>query len=118
MPDILTVIIFLLGLPVSVWVWANIYAIIDETDRAVPLVRLAATGCVILAGLLLIGRTYVWPLLAAWITIMVIYVGVFYAYRHLALGVEQHTDRPVPFLTDELTRDEEEELDLPDPPQT
>ena len=89
------VVVYLLGLPLAVVWLANVYSVIDEPERAHPLIRLLTMTCLILAALLVVGREYATPLLYALGTVFTLYVGTFYATRYLALGVPRYMDRPL-----------------------
>jgi len=91
------VAVYLISLPVAVYLLANLYALRDEHEKAVPLVRLAASLCAVLIILLVIGRGYLYPMLYAVLTIAIVYVAAFYLARGFALGVDSHADTPPDF---------------------
>lgn len=107
------VMIYLISLPVSVYLLANLLALRDETEKAPSLVRLAASLCVVLITLLVIGRSYLYPMLYALATIAITYVATFYLIRGFALGVTSHADRP-PELSKHETTDDDKEPRRPD----
>lgn len=106
----IAVFVYLVGLPLSVYLWANLFALRDEPEKAAPLARLAASLCAVLIALLLIGREYLYPLTYAALTIAVVYVVAFYGARHFGLGVGSLSDSPLELYKETDAGEHEEDV--------
>ncbi len=112
------VLVFVIGLPVSVVLLANLFALLDEPDKAAPLVRVAANLCILLALLLLLGRQYLYPLALALLTVALLYISIFYLARWFGLGVERYGDMPLqtPVETEDYGSGEEHQPEFENSP--
>jgi hypothetical protein len=98
----------IIGLPFSVWLLANLCAIIDEPQPLPSLLRLSLSVCLILAVLVLTDVAWLYPLLTSFAVVAVFHIVGFFAMRELGTGVpvyERTPPRP-PLLDEEVTENE------------
>ncbi len=87
---------YLISLPVSVWLLANLLSIIDEPNKAGAATRLVASLVLIILALLFTDREYLTPLLLGFSTVLILHVAAFFIVRRLGLGVPIIEDTPDP----------------------
>ena len=94
----------LLGLPFSVWLLATLCAIIDEPAPVPAMVRLSLGICLILAVLLLTDAELLYPLVTAFIVVVVMHLGSFFLVSGPGTGVPVYERTPPhpPLLEDEI----------------
>jgi hypothetical protein len=77
----MSLLVFLLGLPLAVYTLAGFFALIDFSDKSRALVILSARLLINLCLLLLFGAHH-WPwLLTAYAVVVVLHLGCFFAVR-------------------------------------
>lgn len=87
---------FLLSLPLSVWLLATLYALIDEPNPIVPLLRLITGLCVMLILLMATDRGLLTPLLYAFGTVVILHTLGFWILRKGSIGVTIYEQTPPP----------------------
>lgn len=94
----------LLGLPFSVWLLATLCAIIDEPAPVPAMVRLSLGICLGLVVLLLTDAGLLYPLMTAFLVVVVMHVSGFFLVRALGTGVPVYERTPPhpPLLDDEV----------------
>ena len=94
---------FLLALPFSVWLLANLAAVIDEPDKTKPLIRLTLSICLVLVILLFTDRTLLSILTAAFTVVSLLHLGAFYLIRKRMLGAPIYEEEPpdIPLVEEE-----------------
>ena len=93
-------IIFLLSLPVSVYIYASILAVIDASTKVRPLVRLVTVCCLVLIAVTLTEPDFLMPMLYSLITVVAIHWVAFYAVRQWGLGMPIYRNSPPPSETE------------------
>lgn len=99
----ISLLAFLFALPFAVWFLANIAAVIDEPDKAKPLVRLTLSVCAVLVILMLTDRALLNALLAAFATVTLLHLGAFFLVRKRLVGVPIYEEEPpeIPLVEEE-----------------
>ncbi len=77
----------LVGLPLSVWLLAALFAIVDEPEPVAALVRVSMGACGVLLVLLLTDVGLAIPLLVSFVLVLVLHVAGFYLVREGGTGV-------------------------------
>jgi len=90
------VVVFLLGLPVCVWLLASACAVIDEPQPLRALVRVIAEICVLVVLLLLTERDYVYPLGVAMVTVIALHLAAHAFLLRRGTGVPVYQQVPPP----------------------
>ncbi len=93
---------FLFALPFSVWLLANLAAVIDEPDKAKPLVRLTLSVCAVLVVLMLTDRSLLTALGIAFGIVAFLHLVTFYLLRYRLLGAPIYEEQPpeIPLVDD------------------
>ena len=105
----LTVVAFLFGLPISVWLLSALCSIIDEPSPVFAVLRLVVGICVVLVLLLITDRALLTPLVYAFVTVTVLHISAFWLLRARGVGVPifERTPPPTPLLLDQTSMDDE-----------
>ena len=90
----MSVLIFILGLPVAVYVYASMLAVLDARRKVKPLVRLVLVLLVILATLLFTNPQMITPLSYSLLTVIILHWSVFFAVRSWGLGMPTYGNQP------------------------
>lgn len=96
-------LVFFCALPVSVWLLANICAVIDEPNPIGATLRLVISCCLILV-FLLVSSTSLWlPMAAAFGCVVVAHCVAYYVMfrRNLGVHIYQQTPPATPLLEDQ-----------------
>ncbi len=93
-----------LGLPLSVWLLATLCAAIDEPKPLPPLLRVSLAICLVLAVMLATNVDLIYPLLASFITVLILHTASFFIVRQFGTGatVYERTPPRPPLLQDEI----------------
>lgn len=78
---IVSVLIYLLLLPLSVWLLGSILGLVDNDDRAAGLRRIAWRTLPLVGLALIMGSSAARPILAAMTTVMVLHTAWFFGTR-------------------------------------
>lgn len=99
----INVLLFIVALPFSVWLLANICSVIDEPSPALPALRLVASLCVLVGFLLLTSVTFWQPIAWALAFVVVAHLLAYYAIFRPSLGADIYRQQPptTPLLLDE-----------------
>ncbi len=81
----MSVMIYLLSLPLAVWSLASLYFLIDDADAAAGIVRISIRCLVVLTFVYLVGPQGREPVLWGFLTVIVLHLGAFAAGRWLIL---------------------------------
>jgi hypothetical protein len=84
--------VFIVALPVSVWLWATFMAIFDNSEKVVALIRFTASLAVILSVILVIGPTALYSVATALLTVILLHCVGFWLVRKYFVGID--TDTP------------------------
>jgi len=90
------ILVFVLSLPVCVWVLASACAVIDEPQPSRALVRLIAEICVLVAILLVTERDFIYPLAFAMFTVITLHVTAHTLILRRGTGVPVYEQVPPP----------------------
>ena len=96
MSALVSVLVFLVSLPLSVWLLSHILGLLDEDAQTRPLIRIALTAIAVLTFLLLTERGLWVPMAGAFALVTVLHVAYFYAFRSALLGVPLYDRSPPP----------------------
>ena len=96
----LSILAYLIGLPISVWLLGIACAVIDEPQPVPALLKLVTSLCIILLALLLTDRALLIPLLWAFVSVVGLHALGFWVVRKRTVGVPiyQRTPPPPPLL--------------------
>ena len=87
-------LVYLLSLPVSVYVYASLLAVIDATNKVRPLVRLIGACCVVLGAVTVTNPLFLGPMMLGLITVVGIHWITFFSIRKWGLGMPVYGNRP------------------------
>ena len=104
----MTFLLFLLMLPVSVYLYACVLAIFDASNKVRATSRLVISLIVLLLFALLVSRSIMPPLLMGFCFVVTLHWLAFFLVRHLGLGMPVYQNHPPP---DALDIEHEEESD-------
>jgi hypothetical protein len=104
----MSILVFLLSLPVCVWILASACAVIDEPQPARALVRLIAEICVLVALLLVTERDYIYPLAFAMFTVITLHVTAHTLVLRRGTGVPVYEQVPPPNAAPQDALEDEE----------
>ena len=98
-----SILAYLIGLPISVWLLGIACAVIDEPQPVPALLKLVTSLCIILLVLLLTDRALLVPLLWAFVSVVALHGAGFWFVRKRTVGVPiyQRTPPPPPLLNDQ-----------------
>ena len=90
------VAVYILALPYSVYVLACCLGIIDAKQRTKPLIRLVAVLCIGLLSIIGLGEQFLSPMLFAFGTVTITYLGTYIGIRAFAIGTPRFANTPPP----------------------
>lgn len=79
----MSVLVYLLSLPLAVWALASLFALIDQPDTPTAIVRIGVRCLLVLAFVYLVGPPGRAPVLWGFLTVMVLHLGLFGLSRWL-----------------------------------
>ena len=88
--------LYLLGLPFSVWMLANFFALIDRRPISGALIRIVVCLTLITLILLLTHRAYLHPILYSFATVVALHALSGWYFRH-SLGTQSYQSVPNSF---------------------
>lgn len=88
-------LLYLLGLPISVWFLSNFLSLLDQRPLYRPAIRLVASICGLLLFILLTDRALLQPLMASFTTVLGLHILSGFLFRSMFLGAS-HLERKSP----------------------
>ena len=106
-----SVLIYLISLPFAVYVYASCLSLLDRSSKIVPLARIVACGCLLLALAIVTSRTFLEPVLWAIGSVVLVHWTGFFVARHLMLGMPIYANTPPPRDPDAAEHSEDNYFD-------
>lgn len=79
----MSVLVYLLSLPLAVWALAGLYCLIDDVDTTAGVARISLRCLAVLTFIYVVGPQGREPLLWAFVTVIVLHLGAFTVSRWL-----------------------------------
>lgn len=102
----MSVVVFFISLPVSVWLLANLLGALEERPRSPVLIRIGLVGCAV-ALFLLATETALWrPMGVAFALVFALHAIAGWAFRNFSLGIDSTSgERPRPVTLEQPVED-------------
>jgi hypothetical protein len=86
-------LVFILALPLSVWLLANILGVLDRRPITAPIIQILTTGVIVTLFLLLTHRSFLIPISSAFAVVTLLHLGSGIVLRR-SLGIPSYSSEP------------------------